>query len=93
MFRHVLNHPAVTLKFASNDITTLDNWFDMVSHFKPKSAIHYFTSELPSDPTSNLQQSNVHFWPSKHGKSLVDGHFGMVFVAIDTKAANCEHVI
>ena len=77
-------------EFNHRGITDLDCWYDVGSHFRNRSMLHFHFCDVPKIPFNDLNCIGYHNHTGKHGKTIVDGHFVFVSDAV-SEANGTEH--
>lgn len=67
-----------------NDFDTVHFWSDNAGHFRSSELMNYILLELPEIKS----QTSMNFFVEYHGKSDIDGHFGVLQKAFKT----CENM-
>lgn len=75
--RHLLNTQWFKTLIETDNISNVIVWSDRGTHFMDKHNLYYWLCELLWD-YGWVQSVKYNFFVEKHGKSIVDGHFGLL---------------
>ncbi|KXN64648.1 hypothetical protein CONCODRAFT_14165 [Conidiobolus coronatus NRRL 28638] len=59
-----------------NQINSIEIWSDCAGHFRSKSMLSFYRNW--NIHSINFKISFINFFPEKHGKSIIDGYFGLL---------------
>jgi hypothetical protein len=65
------------LKFFEDNFDYIEFWSDCAGHFRSKYMLNYYKNRNKYN-TFNFKFSLVNFYTEKHGKSVLDGYFGVL---------------